>query len=124
MRIGALVAGLTTLAGLAALVGGCDDPCANERVAERPAPDGRHVAVLFRRDCGATTGVSTQLSVLLTGEGSQGVGNAFRAEGALDVVAAWPAPDRLVVRYPADARVFLRAERVAGVGIAYEAVAR
>jgi hypothetical protein len=38
---------------IAALLSGC--LCSTETVAERTSPDGRHVAVVQRRGCGATT---------------------------------------------------------------------
>jgi len=37
--------------------------CGNEIVQKLTAPDGRHVAFLFQRDCGATTGFSSQVSL-------------------------------------------------------------
>jgi hypothetical protein len=57
--------------------GGCD----NEVLSEVPAPDTQHRAVLFQRDCGATTGLSRHVSVL---RGSRRLpdtaGNAFVAD--------------------------------------------
>jgi hypothetical protein len=57
--------------------GGCD----NEVLADVPAPDTQHRAVLFQRDCGATTGLSRHVSVL---RGSRRLpetaGNAFVAD--------------------------------------------
>lgn len=38
--------------------------CANSRLADYPSPDGRMKVVGFARDCGATTGFSTQASLL------------------------------------------------------------
>jgi hypothetical protein len=40
-----------------------------------PSPDGRRDAVMFQRDCGATTGFSTQISILDTGGQPAGSGN-------------------------------------------------
>jgi len=44
------------------------DMCGNEVKARVSSPDGSREAVVFQRDCGATTGFSTQVSVLNRGE--------------------------------------------------------
>lgn len=62
------------------LVTACSDGCADTLVSQRVAPDGRHRAVLFTRNCGATTGLSTQISVLKPGEVLAGSGNGFIAD--------------------------------------------
>src|SRR5688572_11020252 len=77
--LGVLLGG-TLLAGLA-LWRIASGMCRNEVLAELPAPDNRNRAVVFQRDCGATTGFSTQVSVLrgsrrLPNEG----GNVFVAD--------------------------------------------
>lgn len=38
--------------------------CGNEVLYAVPSPSGEHRAVVYQRDCGATTGFSTQVSVL------------------------------------------------------------
>lgn len=40
------------------------DMCANEIIEEIPSPNKGFKAVIFTRDCGATTGYSTQLSII------------------------------------------------------------
>jgi len=53
------------LAGVVHLAGcGTGDPCGNEALARVEAPGGARVALVFERGCGATTGFSTQVSVL------------------------------------------------------------
>lgn len=58
------------------------------------SPDGQREAVMFQRDCGATTGYSTQISVLDHGETQVGGGNAFRADDNHGVAAVgeWQGP--------------------------------
>lgn len=51
------------------------DMCGNQVLAEYPSPSGKLKAVVFERDCGATTGFSTHVSILP-------VGNALENEGA------------------------------------------
>ena len=43
-------------------------PCGNRSVDETVSPSGEWSAVLFVRDCGATTGLSLQMSVIREGD--------------------------------------------------------
>lgn len=54
------------LAVSVSLTGGCvvGDFCGNKVLARVSSPAGQHVAIVFERDCGATTGFSTQVSIL------------------------------------------------------------
>lgn len=40
---------------IALLVAGCDAPCSNRFLHESASPDGKYVASIFERNCGATT---------------------------------------------------------------------
>ncbi len=117
----------------AALVGlsGCSDGCANDEIASVLSPDGRHRAVLFQRDCGATTGFSTQISVLERGAPLTGGGNAFIADDDYGAAATgewggpwaevrWQSTDRLTVRYARGSRIFEQRGAVGGVAIDYD----
>lgn len=117
------------------MLGACSDPCSNNVAARLASPDGRYEAVLFQRDCGATTGFSTQISVLEAGEKLSGGGNVFRADddhGAAKIGAwggswaemKWLAADRLHIRYAVNSRLFEQDESVAGVTVSYEMVGR
>ncbi len=97
------------------------------------SPDGRHRAVLFQRDCGATTGFSTQIAVLAADERWPGRGAAFVADDGGGEVALgvwggpwaemrWQSPDRLEVRYARGARVIEQRSAVGRVGISYAIV--
>ena len=117
------------------LVGGCSESCTNTLVTSAIAPDGRHSAALFQRDCGATTGFSTQISVSASGNQPSSAGNAFRADDDHGAAAAgawggpwaevkWLAPDHLHVRYAVKSRVFEKADQIDGIRLTYEAVKR
>ncbi len=121
-------------AGFVAL-SGCSDSCVNTLVSRADSPDGQHSAVLFQRDCGATTGYSTQVSVLEKRAKLTGSGNAFRADddhGAAAVgnyggpwaEVSWLAPNHLLVRYAAKSRLFEQEEEVSGVRVSYQQVTR
>ncbi len=87
LKTGILGAGVLFLSG-------CSDACSNSVVARANSPDGLHSAVMFQRDCGATTGFSTQVSVLEHGKEASGGGNAFRADDDHGAAAAgaWGGP--------------------------------
>jgi hypothetical protein len=112
---------------------GCSDACKNTAASRRVSPDGKHVALLFQRDCGATTGFSTQISVLDAGDNPAGSGNTFIADddhGAARVGSwdgswaetKWLSADRLLVRYAAKSRLFKQNKRVSDVNIIYQIV--
>jgi hypothetical protein len=124
---------LIALAAVLALVTGYSDPCRNTVIVRDDAPDGRHAAVLFQRDCGATTGFSTQISILDVGKDPADAGNAFRADdghGAAQTAAwggpwadlRWLSPKHLLIRYDAKARIFEQKVEISGVRISYEKV--
>lgn len=90
---------------------------------------------MFQRDCGATTGFSTQISVLEKGDEPSGGGNTFRANDDHGAAAAgdwggpwaemrWLASDHLLIRYAAKSRLFEQEEEVLGIKISYHQVAR
>lgn len=115
------------------MLGACGDSCSNEVVASVASPDGAREAVMFQRDCSATSGFSTQVSIIERGEPLSGSGNTFRADddhgaartgpwGGSWAEMEWLASDRLLIRYAANSRLFEQDESVSGVAISYEAV--
>ena len=119
---------------LAVCFWGCDDACGNQVVARVPSPDGVHVAVVFVRDCGATTDYSTQVSLLDAHEAVPPErGNIFSADtdhgaapgaawGGPEVQIHWSGNSRLMLSYHRAARIFLRESSQSGVAIIYEAL--
>ena len=113
----------------------CSDTCSNTQISRADAPDGLHSALMFQRDCGATTGFSTQVSVVAQGEQPSGSGNTFRADDDHGVAAAgtwggpwaetrWLAPDHLLIRYAAKSRLFEQEDEISGIRISYQQVNR
>jgi hypothetical protein len=111
--------------GLAACV--LNDLCGNDVRSDLESPDRSRRAIVFVRDCGATTGFSTQVSVIWKGEkfGNES-GNVFVADddhGAVSemtVRVRWEASDALVIQYPPKARIFFQTIRAHGTRIRYE----
>ena len=122
------------LSGMFLALGACDDACSNDVITRTVSPDGKREAVMFQRDCGATSGYSTQISIVDAGEAPAGGGNTFRADGDHGAASLgywggswaetkWIASDRLLVRYADKSRIFEEDDTVAGVSVSYEAVA-
>lgn len=112
---------------------GCSDACKNSIASRILSPDGSHAAVLFQRDCGATTGFSTQISVLGNREDPGTGGNIFRADddhgaartgswGGPWADMEWLAPDHLLIRYAAQSRIFVQEREKGGIKIEYQRV--
>ena len=97
--------------------------CRNTVLQTAAAPAGDRKAVMFERDCGATTAYSTQVSILPSGKKLNGAGNVFVIEGPWARIT-WLSPDVLLIQYDDQARVFHANEAVAGVTIRYEKVHR
>ena len=132
LAIAALALLLIAAAGLFALSLLFPDLCGNRVLAEAVSPDQRLKAVVFQRDCGATTGFSTQVSVIAATDALPNAsGNLFSADsnrGAVPVSAAgrpvvqvrWASGRALVLAHHAGARVFTQKDSVSGVAVAYE----
>lgn len=115
------------------LIGGCSDTCANDIVSRVPSPNGKLDAVLFQRDCGATTGFSTQVSVVEAETSANVSGNAFVANddggrartgnwGGPWAETKWLAADHLFIRYASGAKVYQEREKIGEVKLSYEAI--
>jgi hypothetical protein len=126
-----LAAGLLSLTGCFDLSSGC----ANSIISRADAPDGLHSAVMFQRDCGATTGFSTQISVLKPEQEPSDGGNAFIADADHGAAATgeWGGPwaeirwldnTTLLIRFASGSRIFEQSKQVSGVRINYQAVGR
>ena len=122
-----------SLLALLLLASGCSDTCGNTIISRMSSPDGQHDAAMFQRDCGATTGFSTQVSILNTGQPLSGPGNVFRADNNHGAARAgewggpwaeikWLSPNHLLVRYAAKSRLFEQGHYVSGIKITYQAV--
>ena len=89
------------------------------------------MAVMFERDCGATTAFTTQVSIVRSDEQPTGTANTFIADdghgaapagawGGPRVAMTWLGPDHLVIRYAARSRVYKKAADTSGVKVSYE----
>jgi hypothetical protein len=97
------------------------DLCGNEIGYEEYSPDRRLKAAVFERDCGATTGFSTQVSILRSAEKlpHEG-GNVFITHGDLAIRVQWQSNNEMLIVFPPGAKVHFRPSNVAGVSVRYE----
>lgn len=117
MRLGAVVIGLGILIALS----GCGAGCGSEIASTIESPRGGHVAVIFNRNCGATTGFNTQLSVLAKGDAvPKEAGNTFIADGSLALRVRWVSESELVVAGFQGATIFKQEKLTNGVVVSYE----
>ena len=106
--------------------------CGNELLSETRSPDGKLKAIMFQRDCGATTGFSTQISILSVDEKlpNEG-GNVFVADsdhgaapsgrgGGPIVEVHWLNESELLIKHDSRARVFHSEQSLGRVKIRYE----
>jgi hypothetical protein len=108
--------------------------CGNDVVKEVTSPNGKMKAVLFERDCGATTSSTSQISLLSSGRSLPNeIGNLFvagkddgRAPGAPwggpMVEVSWTDDTHLLVKYDNRASISKREESFGNINIRYEAL--
>jgi hypothetical protein len=137
VEIAAILAGLVVamVAAFHLFDRGCDlGLCASRIEAESPSPDHRMRAVVFERDCGATTAATANVSILPMGRGLPARnGNIFVAVGSDDhstgsdaglsgtgLDAHWTSNKQLIVVYRSAARLALARARYEEVEISYK----
>ena len=109
--------------------------CGNDLVKEVRSPSGKMKAVVFQRDCGATTGFSTQVSLLSSNKSLPNEsGNIFVATtdhgnapagawGGPLVEVSWADDTHLFLRYDKRAGLSKREESLGNVNVRYETFA-
>ena len=78
----------------------CNFLCENEVIKSHISPDSGKVAILFTRSCGATTGYSTQISILNINErfNNNNIGNIFVSGGIIEGIDLyWENNNNLVI---------------------------
>jgi ABC-type uncharacterized transport system auxiliary subunit len=107
------------LLALSTILSGCS-PCENETSQTVISPSGKLKAVVFNRNCGATTGFNTQVSII-PGPGSlpYEAGNTLVLDGTVPLKAEWGSDARLNLSGLGVAKVFHQSVSVTGVSINY-----
>jgi hypothetical protein len=108
----------------------CTPACENQVLQKVMAPDQGKVAVLFQRECGATTGFNWQVSIMRPRETPGEIGNAFVGDLGNSGTAIpnspirlqWRSPDELIILHDRHLRIFKRASHVSGITISLQAL--
>jgi hypothetical protein len=106
--------------------------CKNVILQDAASPDGRRHAIVFQRDCGATTDFSTQVSVLTKDRTASDGGNVFVVDsdhgnapatpgGGPNVIVQWLDTRTLEVHYDSRGRIFSQESRHDDTDVRYVA---
>jgi len=98
---------------------GCSTQCSNDVVASVLSPSGNNKAVVFSRNCGATTGFNTQVSVVGATLAPDVGGNVLILDGAIPLTLRWLSESQLSVVGVGSTKVFKQEQSVAGVSVIY-----
>jgi hypothetical protein len=99
--------------------------CTNDQVEEFPSPDGSMKAVVYRRDCGATTDYSRQIAILPRNRPLPSSPKPiFATDGDMVLIVRWESPSHLDIAYASfdpqyDARPVRTLDSAGSVKITY-----
>lgn len=109
-----------TLATAIPLLTGCGDLCGNQESQRIDSPSSKWTAVAFTRDCGATAGFSSQVSLVAKGsELPNESGNVLVLEASVPLTLTWSVSGDLVVHGSGNVKRFKEEGVVSGVKIHY-----
>jgi hypothetical protein len=130
-----LAAILTVISGAGALgwwvISSLEELCGNAPISETPSPNGKMKVVVFQRDCGATTGFSTQVSILPIAQSlPKESGNVFTSDtdhgkapsgpkGGPEVRIQWRGDKVVSVAHHKAARVFHERSKIRDITVTY-----
>lgn len=133
MKILGFIGGTTVVLGSLVIAAWLRMPdlCGNSLLGEYPSPDRARKLVVFQRDCGATTGFSTQASLVRVGAGlANEIGNVFVSDtnhgaapsgpgGGPYLGVLWQSPTIVQLSYHPATRVSKSETKLDGVSISY-----
>lgn len=121
--VSAIIVFIFVLAGLFMMFV-AEDMCGNEIYQEIFSPNAEYKVVVFERSCGASTGFSTQVSILAKQKKlSNNSGNVFIAEGRpseLNLYISWSDNDTLIINDTSNLKVYHASESVHNIKILYK----
>lgn len=99
----------------------CQSACKNDPKLNILSPSGKLRAVVFNRNCGATTSFNTQLSITEANDKPlEEGGNVFVVDGNVPLKIQWLSETKLFVAGGRGVKVFRQEELAKGVAISYE----
>lgn len=95
--------------------------CEETVLSEQESPDEALVFSVHRRDCGATTGFVTGLSIRRTGDDldASAGDDVLIIDGDVPVTASWTDVDKIEVDVPKGAEIFRSEQKWEGITITY-----
>ena len=91
---------------LSLYISACGDMCGHTTLNTATSPNGKLKAVSYLYDCGATTGFSTQVSILKSDQSVQTSGNIFIAKGKHHYGLRWKSDNQLLIGGTSDLETF------------------
>ncbi|WP_345294512.1 hypothetical protein [Luteimonas vadosa] len=92
----------------------------NEISQTATSPSGTLKAIVFHRNCGATTGFNTQVSIIsVSGSLPDSAGNALIIDGSAPLQLQWRSESALHLAGLGSADIFKQEDSVAGVSVSY-----
>lgn len=100
------------------------DMCGNEINLELMSPDKKHKAIIFQRDCGATTGFSTQVSIIKSIEELPNKsGNVLTSDGHPNdngYKLKWLNAENLLISNAHNNRIYFKEKTIGTISVSYE----
>jgi len=109
--------------------------CGNQIITEQLSSDKKYKIIVFVRDCGATTGFSTQVSILRNdkklGDDDSGnvltisdhyYGNKYNKYGGADVKSEWVTNKKILIRFDNKAETRIKENEIKGIEIVYKEI--
>ncbi len=100
-------------------VTGCDDMCGSELLNSVISPNGNKKAVSFVYDCGATTGFSTQVSILDVDELITSAGNIMTTDGNNNLKLEWVSDKELLISNTKRLKIFKKKSSFRNINVSY-----
>lgn len=107
----------------------CQAACNNEMIQRAESPTRSYAAILFERNCGATSGNNFQVSILRSEIVADGPGNTFVVDYPDEyyqqnrprpaVKLHWTSDSSVTIEYSNGARIFTQAVMIEGVKVRY-----
>ena len=123
--IGALISiSLIIVSGYIVLDIAFSNMCRNEINLELMSPDKKHKAIIFQRDCGATTGFSTQVSIIKSIEELPNEsGNVLTSDGHPNdngYKLKWLGNENILISNTQNNRIHFKEQTIGAISISYE----
>ena len=103
----------------AVILGGCG-ACGSDVVDHEISPNGELKAVSYLYDCGATSGFSTQVSIIDASEEITSSGNVLVTDGKNKIRVKWLSDSELTIKNTIGLKSFKKVDDYDGINISYK----